>query len=88
MDLATLASRLANPQIIGQDQVGDILVSTVLLPWAPVGHKNKDVWETCLFGNDDLSDVVERYYTQSDAVLGHAEWVDKATKGHIKVDLP
>ena len=81
MDWQKLTDRIARPKLVGRTIVNNTDVSTVLLPWSPFGESDRDVWETCLFLDNGDSKVVDHYYSEHDAILGHAEWVNRMVDG-------
>ena len=52
---------------------GGVLVSTVKLPFPHPGG----IYETCIFGSDERSEVVERYQTKLLACAGHQKHASK-----------
>ena len=74
MTLNTPLCGLYDPERIALDVVNGVTVSTVKL------RRDEDVWETCVFFALAHSEVVGKYTTQEDAVLGHVEWVDHYSK--------
>lgn len=59
---------------VALDIVNDVTISTVKL------RRDEDVWETCVFFTLSHSEVVGKYTTREDAVLGHVEWVEHYRK--------
>ena len=61
-------------QLVSDDHVWfyppDISLSTVEL----ISNYHTDSYETCIFYSNGNSEVLKRYMTQEDAVLGHIEY--------------
>jgi hypothetical protein len=55
-------------------EVSTIAADGILVRWP----------ETCIFREDNGSDVVATYNTEDEAVKGHAEIVEKIKKGELK----
>ena len=56
-------------------RVEDVEISTVELPRLP--GDDRVLYETCIFPDDGLSDVVARYDSETAAARGHADIVAK-----------
>ena len=56
-------------------RVGNLEISTVELP--RFLNESRVVYETCIFPDDGLSDVVARYDSETAAARGHADIVAK-----------
>jgi len=56
-------------KVVALDRAGSVEVSTVELPRLP--GDDQIVFETCLFHDDGLSEVVEQYETLEEAVEIH-----------------
>jgi hypothetical protein len=71
------------PIQISLNTIGNITISTVLLPKMFVGET--DQWETCLFYEDDSesSRVLSRYNSKQDAI----EWHNKFVKHEFELQL-
>lgn len=70
------AADFENRTPVGQDEIGDVLVSTV---WLGLDHNCSDegpplIFETMVFG-ESLDGEKRRYSTEAEAIAGHAEMV-------------
>jgi hypothetical protein len=63
---------------IALTRVGLNEISTVELPRLP--DDDRQVWETCIFPDEGLSDVVARYDSAEKAVQGHADIIASVAK--------
>ena len=64
---------------VARDERGDVYVSTVFLT---IDHDFSGLgppvlWETMVFGGE-FDEEQERYTSHTDALAGHARWVEKA----------
>jgi hypothetical protein len=70
---------------VGLDYFGEVMVSTVLLGldhnYSQVGPPI--IFETMIFGLEELEDYQERYATEEEALEGHNRAVEKV-KGIVK----
>lgn len=68
-----LAAWLQKPDYrrVGWDEVGEVHVSTALLPFDHAGDGPPVIFETMIFGGD-LDGECWRYCTEAEAVAGHA----------------
>jgi hypothetical protein len=71
------------PIQVSLNTIGNITISTVLLPKMFVGETDR--WETCLFYEDDSesSRVLSRYNSKQDAI----EWHNKFVKHEFELQL-
>ena len=63
---------------------GEMTVSTVAL-LIPHGGTREDWYETCIF-HDYGSRVVDRYHTESEAELGHSEYIEAVESGTYRME--
>ncbi len=68
-----------------KDIVNDITVSTVFLGVDHnfLGDGDPILWETCIFMNDDHSEVVERYDNKAAAEKGHLHWCEQVATRNL-----
>jgi hypothetical protein len=61
---------LKTPETVAVTEVGELMISTVNLHDMHYGTMK---YETCVFYPNGDSDVVRRYATESEALLGHGQ---------------
>lgn len=67
-------------KVVALDRAGSVEVSTVELPRLP--GDDRVVFETCLFHDDDYSEVERQYFTREQALAGHQEILSEL-KAHV-----
>ena len=67
-------------QTIALARVGTVEISTVELPRLP--GDDRVVFETCLFHDNDYSEVERQYFTREQALAGHQEILSEL-KTHV-----
>lgn len=65
------------PNRVARDRINGITISTVCLHDFAIGN---GFYETCVFCPDGSSDVIARYPTLEEAVIGHAEACELAKR--------
>lgn len=79
----------SDERIVAQDMIGDILISTVFLGIDHSFHFDNEespvLFESMVFGGNELDGICQRYHTWSEAENGHKELINFIRKSRFKI---